>query len=202
MFRWAVNLTKIPKALPATNLAEACYYDMYYQCSSVTSIPSHYLSATTLAPGCYWAMFQMCSGITSVDFSIPSTDGGTPTMAASACTNMFSRCASLTTPPTLPATTLQIACYYNMFYQNISLTASPVLPAPTLVQDCYRQMFTNASNLNTVTCLATSGINTNGSTTNWLSNTKTSGTFYRATNVYWPSGNSGRKSWTLVNYSG
>ena len=202
MFRWAVNLTKIPKALPATNLAEACYYDMYYQCSGVTSIPSNYLPATTLAPACYWAMFQMCSGITSVDFSIPSTDGGTPTLAASACTNMFSRCASLTTPPTLPATTLQPQCYYNMFYQNLSLKASPVLPAPTLVKDCYRQMFYGSTKLNTVTCLATSGINTNNSTTSWLTGASSTGTFYRASGVSWPTGNSGRKSWTLVNYSG
>ena len=87
MFRYAVNLTKIPKALPATALTDHCYEGMYYQCSSVTSIPSHYLSATTLAPACYWSMFQQCSGLTAVNFSIPSTDGGTPTLAASACTD-------------------------------------------------------------------------------------------------------------------
>ena len=202
MFRYAVNLTKVPNALPATALTSHCYDGMYYQCSGVTSIPSHYLSATTLAPACYWAMFQMCSGITSVDFSIPSTDGGTPTLAASACTNMFNRCTGLTTPPTLPATTLQPQCYYNMFYQNLSLTESPVLPAPTLVQDCYRQMFYGSTKLNTVTCLATSGINTNNSTTSWLTNASSTGTFYRASGVSWPTGNNGRKSWTLVNYSG
>ena len=115
---------------------------------------------------------------------------------------MFSRCTSLTTPPQLPATALTTGCYYNMFYQNTSLRTSPVLPAPTLVQDCYRQMFYNCRNLNTVTCLATSGINTNNSTNNWLSNTSSSGTFYRAKNVSWPTGNSGHKTWTLVDYSG
>ena len=63
-------------------------------------------------------------------------------------------------------------------------------------------MFNGSSKLNKVTCLATSGINKNNSTTNWLSNTKTTGTFYRAPGVSWPTGNSGRKSWTLIDYSG
>lgn len=202
MFRYAVNLTKVPRALPATTLADACYQDMYYQCSAITSVASDYLPATTLASACYWGMFQMCSGLTSTVSSIPASNGGTPTLAASACTNMFSRCGSLATPPALPATTLQPQCYFNMFYQNISLTESPILPAPALVQDCYRQMFSNSTNLNKVTCLATSGINTNNSTTNWLSNTKTTGTFYRSPGVSWPTGNSGRKSWTLIDYSG
>lgn len=115
---------------------------------------------------------------------------------------MFSRCTSLTTPPQLPATALTTGCYYNMFYQNSSLSTSPVLPAPTLVQDCYRQMFYNCRSLNKIICLATSGINTNNSTSNWLSNTSSSGTFYREAGVSWPTGNSGHKTWTLVDYSG
>lgn len=201
MFQYCLNLTKVPKALPAKNLANECYQVMFYN-TAITSLPTNYLPATTLAERCYWGMFQQCSGLTAVNFSIPSTDGGTPTLAASACTNMFNRCSSLVTPPTLPATALTVSCYYNFFYQNLSLKESPVLPAPTLVDSCYRQMFNGSSKLNKVTCLATSGINTNNSTNAWLTNTASSGTFYRATNVSWPSGNNGRKSWTLVNYSG
>lgn len=200
MFRFAVNLTKVPSALPATTLTEHCYDGMYYQCSAVTSVASDYLPATTLAPCCYWAMFQSCSGLTSAVSSIPASNGGTPTLAASACTNMFSRCTSLKTPPALPATALTQACYFNMFYQNLAMTKGPVLPAPTLVTDCYKQMFNGSSNLSEITCLATSGINTNNSTTNWLNGVKFSGTFYRAAGVNWPSGASGKYYWTVKDY--
>ena len=202
MFNYAVNLTKVPKELPATTLTEWCYANMYFQCSAVTSVASDYLPATTLAPACYWSMFQYCSGLTSVMSSIPANNGGTPTLAVSACTNMFSRCKSLKTPPALPATTLQPQCYYNMFYKNLAITKGPVLPAPKLVTECYRQMFNGSSNLSEITCLATSGINTNNSTTNWLTGAKNVGKFYRSAGVSWPTGNSGRKSWTLVDYSG
>ena len=82
------------------------------------------------------------------------------------------------------------------------MTKGPVLPAPKLVTECYRQMFNGSSNLSEITCLATSGINTNKSTTNWLTGAKNIGTFYRSAGVSWPTGNSGRKSWTLVDYSG
>jgi len=51
---------------------------------------------------------------------------------------MFYGCTSLTTPPELPATTLDSYCYWSMFYGCTSLTTAPELPATTLTTYCYR----------------------------------------------------------------
>ena len=193
MFYGCTSLTTAPE-LSGTTLAEHCYNRMFYGCTSLTTAPE--LPATTLAENCYESMFQGCTSLTT------APELSATTLAYRCYYNMFNRCTSLTTPPQLPATTLAIGCYYGMFYQCSSLTTSPMLPAPTLVQDCYRQMFYNSAKLNTVTCLAETGINTNNSTSNWLSNTSSSGTFYRAKDISWPTGNSGHKTWTLVDYSG
>jgi len=54
-----------------------------------------------------------------------------PTMAAHCYRYMFSDCTSLTTAPSLPATTLTDYCYYYMFKGCTSLTTAPQLPATT-----------------------------------------------------------------------
>jgi hypothetical protein len=54
---------------------------------------------------------------------------------------MFSGCTSLTTAPSLPATTLKSYCYDNMFEDCTSLTTAPNLPATTLATACYNGMF-------------------------------------------------------------
>jgi len=62
--------------------------------------------------------------------------------------NMFEGCTSLTSAPSLPATTLANNCYEAMFKDCTSLTSAPTsLPATTLVQECYRQMFMGCSSL-------------------------------------------------------
>ena len=112
--------------------------------------------------------------------------------------------SSLTSSLTGYVVPLTLTTKYSLFAPSgnvIVITASPVLPAPTLVQDCYRQMFYGSTKLNTVTCLATSGINTNNSTNSWLTGASSRGTFSRAKDVSWPTGNNGRKSWTLVDYT-
>ena len=50
---------------------------------------------------------------------------------------MFSNCTSLTSAPSLPATTLADYCYEDMFYGCTSLTTAPSLPATTLATNCY-----------------------------------------------------------------
>ena len=61
---------------------------------------------------------------------------------------MFSGCTSLTSAPELPATTLVNSCYYDMFRGCTSLTSAPLeLPATTLVNACYFRMFENCSSL-------------------------------------------------------
>ena len=61
--------------------------------------------------------------------------------------SLFSACTSLTTAPSLPATTLASYCYRGMFYGCTGLTTAPALPATTLVTECYRSMFQNCTSL-------------------------------------------------------
>lgn len=49
--------------LPATTLAEGCYYGMFYGCSGLTSAPA--LPAETLANSCYRSMFNGCTSLTT-----------------------------------------------------------------------------------------------------------------------------------------
>lgn len=63
--------------------------------------------------------------------------------------NLFYSCSSLTTAPTLPATTLRSSCYGLMFGSCTSLTTAPELPATTLASSCYSNMFNNCTSLTT-----------------------------------------------------
>lgn len=149
-------------------------------------------------------LFSGCTTVINADkLVLPAT-----TLSKQCYCNMYNRAINLAKPPSLSAaTTLAVGCCQNMYYNSpnntsFSVAESYFLPATTLVQDCYRQMFYGCSNFNKITCLATSGINTNNSTNNWLTNTSSSGTFTRTAGVSWPTSNNGRKSWTLVNYGG
>ena len=66
--------------------------------------------------------------------------------------NLFNNCKVLTTPPTLPATTLADRCYEKMFY-GTSITTAPTLPATTLSYSCYNSMFYKCTNLVNTTLL-------------------------------------------------
>ena len=188
MFGGCTNLMTAPE-LPATNLAEYCYRYMFMS-TKITVAPT--LPATTLATGCYYQMFQNTGIIVAP--VLPAT-----TLADECYYYMFTECTSLTTPPELPATTATSKCYYQMFYGCTSLTTAPALPATTLATSCYYCMFQGCTSLNNVACLATSGIDTNSSTSNWLRFVSSTGTFTKAAGVTWPSGNNGIPSgWTVV----
>ena len=149
-------------------------------------------------------LFSGCTTVINADkMELPAT-----TLSQNCYTNMFNRAVNLASPPSLTAaTTLAVGCYFNMFYNQTANTAFTVsesyfLPAETLVQDCYRQMFYNCRNLDKVTSLATSGINTNNSTANWLGNVAASGTFTKASSASWPTSTSGIPSaWTVQDYN-
>lgn len=146
-------------------------------------------------------LFSGCTTINSAEnLELPAT-----TLSQNCYTNMFNRATNLTAPPPLPATTLANGCYFNMFYctptsSSMVVNESYLLPATTLVQDCYRQMFYGRSGFDKITCLATSGINENNSTTDWLRNAASTGTFTKDSNTTWPTGNSGTSTWTVVDY--
>ena len=104
----------------------------------------------------------------------------------------------------LPATTLASYCYYNMFRGCTSLKTAPVLPATTLVSYCYYYMFYSCTSLNSVTCFATSGINQDNSTYNWLytGNTEGTKTFYKASSVPVASSGTDGQFWPINDYHG
>ena len=94
--------------LPATTLADSCYQEMFYKCTSLTTAPE--LPATTLANSCYSNMFYNCTSLTIAPAILPAT-----TLAYSCYDSMFQGCTSLTTAPALPANTLASYCYWGMF---------------------------------------------------------------------------------------
>ncbi len=159
MFYDCTHLTAAP-ALPATKLADHCYHDMFRNCSSLTAAPA--LPAVRLAPDCYYSMFYGCTDLTATP-ALPAT-----TLTRCCYRGMFYGCTSLTAASELPATTLASHCYRSMFYGCTSLTTAPVLPATTLVEHCYRSMFERCTQLSYIKCMATSGINIDNSTTSWV----------------------------------
>ena len=143
LFNGCTRLTSAENLiLPATTLADGCYYNMFAGCSSLTTAPKE-LPSDTLTTNCYAQMFWNCTSLTKVP-KLPAT-----TLATYCYSSMFAGCKSLTTVPELPATTLATNCYYNMFKNCTSIITAPALPANTLANSCYRDMFYNCTSLTT-----------------------------------------------------
>ena len=147
LFNRCSVLTSAPE-LPATKLADYCYYKMFYGCTSLTDAPE--LKATELADYCYNNMFAGCKSLTSAP-ELKAT-----TLAYGCYSSMFNGCISLTTAPALKATELAASCYSSMFYGCTSLTDAPELKATELAASCYDNMFYGCTKLSTVTMLAPS----------------------------------------------
>ena len=145
MFQGCTNLAIAPE-LPAATLAGSCYAEMFQGCTNLAIAPE--LPATTLGSYCYNDMFQGCTSLTAAPSILPAT-----TLAEGCYTYMFAGCTSLTSAPALPATTLTGSCYSNMFRNCTSLTAAPVLPATTLAASCYYCMFYGCSGLTSAPAL-------------------------------------------------
>lgn len=177
MFNLCSRLTVAPE-LPAMTMRNYCYSSMFKYCSSLTTPPV--LPATTMANSCYANMFANC-GLTTAPV-LPAT-----TMALNCYEGMFYNCASLVTPPALPATTLARECYVEMFYNCISITTAPTLPAAQLAGGCYKYMFKACIRLNSITCLAVSGISEENSK-EWVYNVALNGTFTGVSGTKWRRG--------------
>ena len=187
LFKDCDVLTSAPE-LPATTLADNCYYGMFYGCTKLTSAPV--LPATTLAYSCYCFMFTNCTNLTSAPElpaktlanncyrymfcgckSFESAPELPATTLADYCyADMFDGCTSLTAAPELPATTLADYCYYEMFFGCTSLTSAPELAATELAEACYCKIFSDCKNLSSVTMLAPSDKikDTSDSFNSWL----------------------------------
>jgi len=148
LFYGCYYLTTAPE-LPATTLAQSCYYQMFQNCENLTTAPN--LPTTTLAANCYQGMFSG-SGLTAAP-ELPAT-----ALQAYCYTSMFSSCNNLSVAPELPATTLAQSCYYHIFQDCRSLTTAPELPNKKLENYCYEEMFHGCSSLK---------INTDGPGYSW-----------------------------------
>lgn len=162
--------------LPATTLAESCYSQMFYGCSSLTTAPN--LPATTLANWCYSLMFSLCTSLTAAP-ELPAT-----TLAESCYQAMFNGCTSLTTAPELRAETLALRCCQTMFQGCTSLTTAPELHAETLVEQCYLNMFDGCSNLNYIKAMFTTTPSTSY-TGAWVNGVSSTGTFVKNSSASW-----------------
>ena len=139
MFGGCTSLATAPE-LPATDLADGCYANMFDGCKSLTKAPE--LPATKLAYGCYYFMFSDCSALTTAPEELPAKE-----LANSCYNGMFCRCTSLTSAPQLPATELANSCYWRMFDGCTLLASPPELPATTLAYSCYYMMFRDCTSL-------------------------------------------------------
>ncbi len=139
MFSGCTKLTSAPKGLPVTTLGMECCFEMFSGCTKLTSAPE--LKATTLAEQCYAYMFKNCTSLETA-LSLPAT-----TLVNCCYTGMFQGCTKLTSAPELPATTLASQCYQTMFQGCTKLTSAPELPATTLKGNCYGAMFSGCTNL-------------------------------------------------------
>ena len=183
------GLLSTAPTLPAKIMDESCYQGMFQNCVGISIAPS--LPATTLAEGCYRDMFEGCENLTIAP-ELPSTS-----LAKECYDGMFNGCSNLRTAPALPATTLVDGCYENMFLYCTNLQYAPELPASVLVKYCYYYMFYECNSLGNIKCLATN-ISAQNSTTNWVKNVNSSGTFIKTSGVTWESGNNGIPSgWTV-----
>ena len=88
IFRSNTNIVSAYKLLlPATTLIRACYYCMFWGCSSLIMAPV--LPATTLADYCYQAMFSGCTSLITAPELLAST------MSYYCYSNMFYNCSQL-----------------------------------------------------------------------------------------------------------
>lgn len=128
LFYNSSNLVSAEKlSLPATTLANFCYYYMFYACTSLTTAPE--LPATKMASYCYDAMFMTCTALTTTQNVLTFNASG-----ATACfADMFRRCKSLTKTVYLqpngsnPAYGASGYCR-NMYAECTSLTQIQNLP--------------------------------------------------------------------------
>ena len=194
MFFGCSGLTSAP-ALPATSLAESCYFSMFQNCINLGSAPV--LPATTMAQASYGMMFDGCKKLTTA----PELSA---TVLADHCYfGMFWDCSNLTSAPELPVTELADGCYKFMFFKCSSLTSAPELPATTLAAGCYERMFWNCTNLSYVKALFTTPPS-DDYTLGWLADVAETGTFVKSLDATWnvTGANGVPEGWTIETVEG
>ena len=138
--------------LSATTLSTGCYFEMFQECTGITSLENLEMPGenVALSARCFDSMFYK-AGITAIP------KGFLPwTQLAFACyRKMFESCTKLNDVPEklLPATKLEKACYTRMFFDCTSLEVAPDLPATEPEPACYFAIFRNCTKIRYVKCL-------------------------------------------------
>ena len=146
-------------ALPASDLEDYCYHEMYSGCSSITYHPNM-SNVQTMAPYSCAEMFSGCTFLSEchLDFKVSRITNGnslgpwnsSTQMAECCCEWMYLGCGSAvlssfhkTVDPATIETTMNLApwCYHGMFAGCTAMTVPPTLPATTLYEGCYMCMF-------------------------------------------------------------
>ena len=135
---WVVDASNL--ILPSTTLSNSCYYEMFTNCTSLTTAPE--LPATTLDGYCYLSMFQGCTSLTTAP-ELPAT-----TLAQGCYRDMFNGCSSLNYIKMLATDISATQCLNNWVYnvansgtfvKNTSMTSLPTgnsgIPSGWNVQD-------------------------------------------------------------------
>lgn len=140
MFSYCTSLEFAP-SLPSTSAPSDCYKEMFLGCKSLIKAP--YLSAMVLDDGCYATMFKDCISLKEVQETLPAT-----VFDSYSCYEMFSGCTSLVKAPKIVATTVGKSCCQSMFYGCTAMTEVPeILPAMRLANECYRGMFSGCCSI-------------------------------------------------------
>ncbi len=129
LFKDCKYLSSVP-SLPAKNLKESCYSEMFSGCTGLKTVPAGLLPATTLKASCYSGMFNGCTNLESAP-ALPAT-----TLKASCYSNMFNGCQYLTSAPELSAAILAEKCYEAMFQSCYSLTEVHMKATDVSATDC------------------------------------------------------------------
>lgn len=101
--------------LPATTLAEGCYFSMFGACGSLTTAKD--LPATVLASHCYDSMFGWCRNLTKAPV-LPAA-----TLASGCYENMFNNCSKLKYIKAL-FTTTPSSSYTNNWVSSVASTGT------------------------------------------------------------------------------
>lgn len=123
MFRDCITLSELKGQLfgAGTVLRPSCFYQMFYGCSSLKTVPQGYLPATTLANNCYQSMFYG-TAITKSPI-LPAE-----TLTASCYQEMFRNCKSLNHITCLAITKTASNCLTN-WVNTVSATGTFVKSA-------------------------------------------------------------------------
>lgn len=101
--------------LPATTLADGCYYSMFANCTSLINAPV--LSATTLANYCYTAMFMRCTSLVTAP-QLPAT-----TLTSNCYRGIFQDCTNINNI-TMLATDISASDCLNGWVWGVSATGT------------------------------------------------------------------------------